>query len=57
MAVKQTNGAKYRPGKQMDAEEYANDCFEEMITSINSGMFRPDQDVCGMYLHSEPNAK
>ncbi len=28
-----------------------------MITSINSGTFQPDQDICGTYLYSEPSAK
>ncbi len=56
MAVRQCNGAKYKPRPQNDDGEHDNDCFEEMITSINAGMFRPDQDICGMYLHSEPKA-
>lgn len=57
MAIKQVNGAKYCPGIKASPEEYANDQFEEMITSINSGTFQPDQDVCGTYLCSEPSTK
>ncbi len=57
MAVCQCNGAKYKSDTHSDQTENDNNQFEEMITSINSGMFRPDQDVCGTYLFSEPTAK